>query len=129
MLYNEFVEGTGCKDNEHNYQVYKNLEIMYMNSDMSKAEIYEYGKKLVDNSKTEAELKLEAEVKEEIEGLKADLEWYKREIGYRKAMVELWMEAEDKDMMKAEGNMIKYYRDAMKSAKARIKMLKDWFLK
>jgi len=129
MLYNEFVEGTGCKDNEHNYQVYKNLEVMYMNSDMSKAEIYEYGKKLVDNSKSEAELKLEAEVKEEIEGLKADIEWYKQEIGYRKAMVELWMESEDKDMIKAERNMIKYYRDAMKSAKARIRMLRDWFLK
>ena len=22
MLYNEFIEGTGCKDNEHNYNVY-----------------------------------------------------------------------------------------------------------
>ena len=45
MLFSEFVEGTGCKDNEKNYEVYKNLEIMYMNSNMSKAEIYEYGKK------------------------------------------------------------------------------------
>ena len=53
MLYGEFIEGTGCKDNEHNYKVYCDLEIMCMNSDMSKAEIYEYGKKLVDNSKSE----------------------------------------------------------------------------
>ena len=56
MLFSEFREGTGCKDNQHNHEVYKNLEIMYMNSDMTKEEIYEYGKKLVDNSKTVEEL-------------------------------------------------------------------------
>lgn len=60
MLYSEFIEGTGCKDTKNNYQVYKNLEIMYMNSNMSKSDIYEYGKKLVDNSKTDEEIKLEA---------------------------------------------------------------------
>ena len=67
MMYDEFVKGTGCKQNAHNYQVFRNLEVMYMNTDMSKQEIYEYGKKLVDNSKTEQELKLEAEIKAEIE--------------------------------------------------------------
>jgi hypothetical protein len=73
MLYSEFIEGTGCKDSEHNYKVYKDLEIMYMNSDMTKAEIYEYGKKLVDNSKSEEQLKLEAEIKAEIKELKEQL--------------------------------------------------------
>ena len=66
MLYSEFVEGTGCRENDHNYKVYKNLEVMYMNSDMSKQEIYEYGKKLVDNSKSPEELTLEEEVKAEM---------------------------------------------------------------
>lgn len=74
MMYSEFIAGTGCKENEHNYKVFRNLEVMYMNSDMSKAEIYEYGKKLVDNSKSEQELKLEAEIKERIESLKAEIE-------------------------------------------------------
>lgn len=70
MLFSEFQQGTGCKDNEYNYKVYKDLEVMYMNSDMSKAEIYEYGKKLVDNSKTEQELELEARIKREIANYK-----------------------------------------------------------
>lgn len=51
MMYSEFIEGTGCRQNEHNYKVFQNLEAMYINTDMSKEEIYEYGKKLVDNSK------------------------------------------------------------------------------
>ena len=79
MLYSEFVEGTGCRQNDHNYQVYKNLEIMYMNSDMSKQEIYEYGKKLVDNSKTEDELVLEAKTKEAIRDYKLQIEQLKRD--------------------------------------------------
>lgn len=66
MLYSEFVENTGCKDNEHNYKVYRDLEIMYMNSDLSKDVIYEYGKKLVDNSKSAEEIALEQEINAEI---------------------------------------------------------------
>lgn len=57
MLYSEFVTGTGCKDNEYNYQVYRDLEILYMHSDHSHFEIYEMGKKLVDNGEpSEADL-------------------------------------------------------------------------
>lgn len=79
MLYSEFITGTGCKDNEHNYQVYRNLEIMYMNSEMTKAQIYEYGKKLIDNSKSEKQIQIENEIKSEIESLKSDAEYYQRE--------------------------------------------------
>ena len=49
MLYSEFIEGTGCKDNHHNFKVFQDLEVMYMNSDISKEQVYEYGKKLVKN--------------------------------------------------------------------------------
>lgn len=49
MLFSEFVENVGCKENAHNFKVYQNLEVMYMNSDISKEAVYEYGKKLVDN--------------------------------------------------------------------------------
>lgn len=63
MMYSEFIEGTGCKENAHNYKVFKDLEIMYMNSDLTKEDIYEYGKKLVDNSKSPEELKVEGELK------------------------------------------------------------------
>lgn len=84
MLYSEFIEGTNCKDNEHNYNVYKNLEIMYMNSNMTKAEIYAYGVKLVDNSKSEKEIQFEQEIKEKIEAEKKEAEyWLERAEFYR----------------------------------------------
>ena len=50
MLYSEFIEGTGCQDNRHNFKVFQDLEVMYMNSNLTKEQIYEYGKKLVDNT-------------------------------------------------------------------------------
>lgn len=67
MLYSEFIENTGCKDNAHNYQLYKNLEVMYMNTDLPKQTIYEYGRKLADNSKSQKEIETETRVKAEIE--------------------------------------------------------------
>lgn len=27
MMYSEFIEGTGCKDNAHNYKVFCDLEV------------------------------------------------------------------------------------------------------
>lgn len=49
MLFSEFVENVGCKESAHNFKVYKDLEVMYNNSDLTKDQIYEYGKKLVNN--------------------------------------------------------------------------------
>lgn len=113
MMYSEFIAGTGCKENEHNYKVFRNLEIMYMNSDMSKAEIYEYGKKLVDNSKSERELKLEAEIKERINSLKAEIESEKSYIEWKTELMKNYKEAGFKDD-------VKMIRNTIKSAKERI---------
>lgn len=125
MLYSEFIEGTGCKDTQFNYGVYKNLEIMYMNSDMSKAEIYEYGKKLVDNSKTEAELEAEARVTAEINDLKADNESRKAHIESRKADIErekVWLRDEtDKGMIRWIENNIRWYREDIRQNRQWIK--------
>lgn len=90
MLYSEFAEGTGCRDNEYNHEIYRRLELMYMADDsISKQDIYEYGKKLVDNSKTPEELELEKSIKCEIEGyklqiaqLQKDIEIYKNALQY-----------------------------------------------
>ena len=91
MLFSEFQQGTGCKDNEYNHKVYEDLEVMYMNSDISKQEIYEYGKKLVDNSKSEEQLELEARIKAEIAGLKEQLRTFqadaKRYMEYHRAEI------------------------------------------
>lgn len=127
MMYSEFIEGTGCKENEHNYKVFRNLEAMYMNTDMTKAEIYEYGKKLVDNSKSEAELKIEADCKAEIESLKAEIEYRNSEIAYRSDMLKMWEEDGDKEWIKITKNAIKWEREQIRIAKGKIKGLK-WVL-
>lgn len=127
MMYCEFIEGTGCKDNPHNYEVYKNLEVMYMNTDMSKAQVYEYGKKLVDNSKSPETLKLEAEIKAEIEELRERIKSCESDIEYRKQMVVLWEADGDKEMARTNKGIIKYDRDEIKAAKARIAACK-WVL-
>ncbi len=125
MLYNEFIEGTGCKDSEHNYNVYKELEIIYMNTDCSKAHIYEMGKKLVDNSKSEAELKVEAEVKTEIVELKELIKTRKENI--ERCMMYL----KETDCTKSEirwlKDDIKRYKENIKHYRNRIAALK-WVL-
>ena len=92
MLYDEFIQGTGCKQNEHNYKVYKDLEIMYMNSDLSKEEIYEYGKKLVDNSKSPEAIEIENKWKAEIAQLKEQLKEFQAEA---KRYMEFYKEDKD----------------------------------
>lgn len=114
MLWNEFVEGTGCRDNEHNYKVYKDLEVMYMNSDMNKAEIYEYGKKLVDNSKSEKELEAEREIKEEITFWKNEIERFNREIAWNKEILEECKIEGNDELAWFRRNDIKYYKEQKK---------------
>ena len=127
MMYSEFVAGTGCKDNAHNYKVFQNLEIMYMNSDMSKAEIYEYGKKLVDNSKSEEELRVEAEIKAEIDEQKKRIEEAKRWIEYYKESYNFWKSAGDKEMSAMNKRSLDYYKDEVTRARAQIRALR-WVL-
>ena len=107
MLFSEFMEGTQCRDNEYNHKVFRDLEVMYMNSNMTKADVYEYGKKLVDNSKTEAELKFEAEIKEQIHRYKVLISQEKQEREYRR-------DIDDKYMIKYCTKNIQQYRAKIK---------------
>lgn len=127
MLYQEFVEGTGCRDNDHNYKVYKDLEVLYMNSDISKAEIYEYGKKLVDNSKSEKELQVEKEIKEQIKEHKAEIESYKRWIEDNQRMANYWKEHGDKEMTAFYRNPVKTWKEQIRYHREQINALK-WIL-
>jgi len=129
MLYNEFVEGTGCRDNVHNYQVYKDLEVMYMNSDISKAQIYEYGKKLVDNSKSAEELKVEAEVKAQIEEHKARIATLREWIKQNKEMLNYWKEQHmNKEMVAFYRNPIKNWKEEIRYHRNQITAL-EWILR
>ena len=121
MMYSEFVEGTGCKENQHNYEVFKNLEVMYMNTEMSKADIYEYGKKLVDNSKSQEEIAAENEIKNEIESLKHDLEWLRMQKVRYEEYVVTTDEAYYKNLWKADLANIK---KEIKRANSKIRLLR-----
>ena len=127
MLYNEFIEGTGCRDNAHNFKVYKDLEVMYMNSDLTKTEIYEYGKKLVDNSKSKEEIEFEQKIMAEIEALKIDVEYYRSEIAWAEQEIKTWKEFGDQDMVNFRRNDMRYYKDEKRKANQRIKELR-WVL-
>lgn len=119
MLYSEFIQGTGCKESEYNFQVYKNLEIMYMNSDLTKSEIYEYGKKLVDNSKSQKMIDFEMQIKNEIKELKNHLAFTKNEIKYYESMA---MDSDEsfKPIYRAD---IKRYKAEIKNTREKIAQL------
>ena len=121
MLFDEFMAGTGCKDNEHNYKVYKDLEIMYMNSDLTKEQIYEYGKKLVDNSLTEKQLAWNAEIDAQIARLQEQVDYYKGEVDYYEKAVELWKgyveEKEYRKSLRRVRNELKFWRHQIRTIK------------
>ena len=122
MLYDEFIEGTGCRDTEYNYKVYKDLEVMYMNSDtLTKADIYEYGKKLVDNSLTEKQIAWNKEIDEQIERLQAQVEYYKGEVVYYKNCIELWKgyaeEKEYRKQLRRVKNELTFWRNQIRTIK------------
>lgn len=123
MMYSEFVAGTGCKDTEYNYKVFKNLESMYMNTEMTKAEIYEYGKKLVDNSKSEKQIEFENNIKAEIESLEIELDYKRREADrYAEYVRTEPKESMYREIWRADE---KRYREECRKVRNKIKMLKS----
>lgn len=124
MLYEEFVEGTGCRDNADNYKVYKDLEIMYMNSEMTKQEIYEYGKKLVNNGLTEKQIAWNADIDRQIAELNEKVEYYKSDIDYNKNSIEYWKNF-DRDMVDSFKRSLKWDRQQLNYYKNQIRNLKS----
>lgn len=113
MLYSEFVENVGCRDNKHNYTLYRRLELIYMNDDtITKPEIYEMGRKLMDNSKTEEELELESKIK-------AEIEVYKHLITEHKQVIdnERYFANPNKEYIKYCKSQISYYRHKIAGCK------------
>ena len=130
MLYAEFLEGTGCNDNAYNYGVYKDLEIIYMNNeDKTKNDIYEMGKKLVNNEYKSPEIiELERRINAEIAEHKRTIERYKKDIADFKFLIDrVYTEDEDKNTRKAYRQSIRHYKDMIKYERAQINGLK-WVL-
>lgn len=124
MMYSEFIEGTGCKENAHNYKVFKDLEVMYMNSDLTKEDIYEYGKKLVDNSKSPEELKVEGELKIKLSETIERMNEVKEEISDLTRRIETEDDSEWRKTFITQRNRMKRIFDDLKQVKKEI----NWIL-
>ena len=123
MLYSEFVEGTGCRENNHNYTVYRRLEIIYMNDDsMSKEDVYEWGKKLVDNSLTEEQKAWNDRCKEEILSAKTEIEDHESNKARYKDYAITSCDDADRRYWR---ECVKYEQDAIKILKTEIKRQKS----
>ena len=130
MLYSEFVEGTGCRDNAYNHHIYKDvIEVAYMASDsMTKAEAYELGTKLVDHSPSETELELIAEVKAEIEVLKAEIADYKAKLSSEEDSLKYWKSEKEPMFIDVCKRWIAHCKEEIRRRRCRIATLKQWFL-
>ena len=120
MLYSEFVEGTGCRQSEYNYNVYKSLEALYMSNDnLTKADIYEAGKKLVDNTPSKETQELKAQIEKEIEEAQENITYYNARINVYTSFISISQPAEVKEYKKE----IKEYKKLIKANKGRINRL------
>jgi len=122
MLYEEFIAGTGCRDTAQNFQVFKDLEVMYMNSDIPKDKIYEYGKKLVNNDLTEAQVIWNEDVDRQIDKQKEILAIWKRDIKRYEEVLAVETDEEWKVYWKRE---LKYAKNEAKNIRWNIRQLKE----
>lgn len=123
MLYDEFLAGTGCRDNADNYKVYKDLEILYMNSELTKQEIYEYGKKLVNNALTATQIAWNEDIDRQIAKIQEQVDYYLGEAEYYKQVIAMWT-GYDEDSVKSGKYQLKrvkrearYYRNKIRDLK------------
>lgn len=113
MLYDEFIQGTGCRETDYNYSVYKDIEEIYMNSNMTKEEAYAIGKMRVNNGLTEEE-------EAKIEQINKDIAYYEGEIKYyiEYAYIGTWEEVKTTHTKHME--RVKGYKDLIKEYKLQI---------
>lgn len=123
MLYDEFLVGTGCRDNADNYKVYKDLEILYMNSELSKAEIYAYGKKLVNNALTESQVAWNKDIDRQIANIQEQVDYYLGEAKYYENVIAMWLGV-DEDCVKSGKYQLKRVKREARYYKNKIKELK-----
>lgn len=130
MLYDEFIKGTGCKERPCNYEVFKRLEIIYMNDDtMTKEDVYEWGKKLVDNDLTDEQKAWNRRANEQIDAYKERIVEGKRDLQRYKANLE-WAKTqywgEDlKEELKFWKRAIADENNTLKTLRNRIRALKE----
>lgn len=111
MMYSEFVANTKCKETKYNYQIFLDIERLYMDSNMTKEDAYRLGKKLVDNSKTAEEQETESYILEQITAEQNEVTfWNERADFYAEVM-------EDKDTSVMCRNKAKEHKAIIKKLK------------
>lgn len=125
-MYSEFIENVNCKDTEHNYKVYKNLEVMYMCSDVDKETIYEYGRKLVDNSLSKWEIEFNEKVENEIKDCSESIDYNIEKI---ERYSELLSAASDNEEAKYFKSIINDLRISNRRIRSRRRELKKLIIK
>ena len=122
MLYSEFIQGTGAKDTEYNYRVYKNLEALYMTNDsMTKADVYKAAAALIDNSETPAEKEIRERLENDIATATEAIAAYNLDIDMYNHYIEIETDAA---MRKFWRGAIKGRRELIKAERAQISRAK-----
>ena len=118
MLYDEFVQGTGCRETDYNYTIYKQVEALYMNSDMTKEEAYAIGKMRVNNGLTEEE-------ETKIEQINKDIAYYEGEIKYYNEYMYVGTWEAVKELHTTHTDRIKAFKDLIKQYKVEIEDIRS----
>lgn len=127
MLFSEFLEGTGCKNNEHNQDVYKALEAIYMGrDDVTKETVYKAGKLLVDNRPSEEEIRAIEQIKDTYKGLLDDVKDWEDKATASDYYGMLYRES-DPDYSKDRMEDAKKYRGYARQARAEARQYKRMF--
>lgn len=93
-MYSEFIDGTGCRQNDHNYQIFKGVETLYNTVEsMTKEQAYSLALPLLDNNLNETERLLVEYLGRLIEDRDDELEELER--WYRETPVKSWDDIDD----------------------------------
>lgn len=83
LLFGDFVEDLDWEETDRNYKLYKWLELLYMNDNMTNREsIYELGKKLITSDDAEAVMIYKEYIKAQIARHNSLIDAFKVEIEY-----------------------------------------------
>lgn len=130
MMYSEFIEGTKCKANAHNYEVFEAIEKLYnITEGMTKEDAYKMAKKFLDNSLTEEQKRHNEEVNAEIELNKSYIDSETRNIAYYRYEMEMAQIDHRTEAVKEYRKSIKSSNEWIMSYKNKIETLKTCLYK
>ena len=126
MLFEEFREGTGCKDNPHNREIYRKVESLYYTAEgMTKTEAYEIARPWLNNEPSEEEKAVWQKVRAEADGLEWDAMRYDMEADQNTE----WSKDTESAILcpRYYRDEAKRYRRMAKEARAKARAMRNFF--